>query len=314
MRFLNFTKSTKKEDFEVFNSINYYFLFYIKIHCMYFLPLLDSTNPYATPCLITSPTSPQTIGAYPGGGAGLFNGYIDQLQILFGTAKTASQILDDATLVAYYSMDCVSYSSWDSGPNQITGTAVGLTSGDGGRVGQSYIFNTNSSYFQATGLVQLGQSWCPFSFALWIRPIGPVTNGGTIVHVSATTTGIGWCLPNIGLSTSGQIVAGTWNGAAAMQVIGPVLTVGQWIHVAMTFSPTNGVRLYLNGVLYGSTGTFSYAPGGVPMTVTLGQPLGGLNNCATGAIIAGYYRGEIDEFHIYSRELAQADVTALANP
>ncbi|MCC7159854.1 MAG: hypothetical protein IT281_09970 [Ignavibacteria bacterium] len=131
--------------------------------------LLDATNPNALPCLITAGI--QTIGSYPGCGAGFFHGYIDQLAILFSRAKTATEILNDATLVGYYSMDCLSYSSLDSGPNQINGVAVGLSSGDGGRVGQSYLFNTSSSYFQVTGLVFLGQSYKSFSFAMWLRPV-----------------------------------------------------------------------------------------------------------------------------------------------
>jgi hypothetical protein len=66
---------------------------------MYFFLSLDATNPSAGPYLIATRT--QTIGAHPGCGGGFFNGYIHQLQILFGTAKTAAQILDDATLFAY---------------------------------------------------------------------------------------------------------------------------------------------------------------------------------------------------------------------
>jgi hypothetical protein len=49
------------------------------------------------------------------------------------------------------------------------------------------------------------------------------------------------------------------------------------------------------------------------MTVTLGQSLNG-TNCDYSVIESGYYRGQIDEFYIYSRELSQAEVSALANP
>ncbi|CAF4132889.1 unnamed protein product, partial [Adineta steineri] len=151
---------------------------------------VNGTNTLAPPCLITSGT--QTIGSYPPiYNGGFFDGYIDQLEILFNRAKTSAEILDDATLVGYYSMDCLSYPSWDSGPNQITGVAVGLTSGDGGRIGQSYLFNTTSSYFQITGLVLLGQSYSPFSFAMWLRPILSVTSGGTILHISSNANGTG---------------------------------------------------------------------------------------------------------------------------
>jgi hypothetical protein len=276
---------------------------------MCFLPSLDATNPYATPCLITSGV--QTIGAYPGCGGGFFDGYIDQLEILFGTAKTAAQILADATLVAYYTMDCVSYSSWDSGPNGMPGTAVGLTSGDGGRVGQSYIFTTNSSYFQVTQLVLLGQSYSPFSFAMWLRPLS--LNGGTILHVSSTTTGLGWCMPFIGLSSSGQIILNGFDGSSLYQITGPVLTVGQWVHIVQSYSQTHGIRLYVNGILNGQSSAYVFGASTVLMTVTLGQPLSGIA-CGHTGIVPGFYRGEIDEFYIYSSELSQAQVTTLANP
>jgi hypothetical protein len=275
------------------------------------LLLLDGRHINASPCLVTSGI--QTIGCYQYYTAGFFTGYIDQLAILFNTAKTAAEILADATLVCYYSMDCLSYSSLDSGPNQINGIAVGLSSGDGGRVGQSYLFNSTSSYFQVTGLVLLGQSYSPFSFAMWLRPTISVTNGGTILHLSQYTDGTGWCAQFIGLSSLGQIVIHCYNSSGVVQVTGPVLTVGQWVHIVETYSSTNGLRLYVNGVLYGQSSPFVYAASGLPMTVTLGQSLNG-STCDHTGIQSGYYQGQIDEFSIYSRELSQADITALANP
>ena len=277
-----------------------------------FLPFfVDAVNPGAPPCLINSAL--QTIGCYPGVAAGYFHGYIDQLTILFNTAKTAAQILEDAALVVHYTMDCLSYSSLDSGPNQMNGLAVGLNSGDGGRVGQSYLFNTSSGYFQVSGLVLLGQSYRPFSFAMWLRPITSVTSGGTILHLSSATDGTGWCVQFIGLSSLGQIVVHGYSSSGMVQVTGPVLIVGQWIHIVETYSASNGVRLYVNGALYGQSSPFVYASSGAPMTVTLGQYLNG-GPCDHSGILSGSYRGQIDEFYIYSRELAQADVTTLANP
>jgi hypothetical protein len=255
----------------------------------------------------------QTIGAYPYCGGGFFNGYIDQLQILFSRAKTAAEILDDATLVARYSMDCISFPGWDSGPNLITATANALYSGDGGRVGQSFLYNNSAAYFQATGFTLLGQPYRPYSVALWVRPIISVTNGGTILQVSQYTNGAGWCLPFLGLSSLGQIIGISWNGTAPMQVTGPVLTVGQWTHVVESYSQTNALRLYINGQLYAQSSPYVFVPSGVPMTVTLGQSLSG-TSCARGTLVTGNYQGEIDEFYIYSRELSQADITALANP
>lgn len=253
----------------------------------------------------------QTIGAYPSFGGGFFNGYIDQLQISFNVAKTAAQILDDATLVAHYPMDCATFPAWDAGPNQMPATAVALISGDGGRVRQSYLFSSNSSYFQASGFVLLGQAYRPFSFALWIRPI--MTNGGTILHVSSNNVGTGWCVPFIGLSAIGQVVLNSYNGTAVPTVVGPVLTLGHWVHIVQTYSLTSGMRLYVNGVFYGQSGVFTFVPSSLPMYVTLGQSLNG-NICAQNVLVPGFFRGEIDEFYVYSRELTPADITALANP
>ena len=210
-------------------------------------------------------------------------------------------------------MDCLSYASLDNGPNQMNGLAVGLSSGDGGRVGQSYLFNGTSGYFQVSGLVLLGQSYSPFSFAMWLRPTTTVTSGGTILHLSSATDGTGWCVQFIGLSSSGQIIVHGYNSGGMVQVTGPVLIVGQWVHIVETYSASNGVRLYVNGVLYGQSSPFVYASSGVPMTVTLGHYLNG-GPCDHSGILSAPYRGQIDEFYIYSRELSQADVTTLANP
>lgn len=274
-----------------------------------FLSFVDAINTNSQPCLITAGW--QTIGSYPQGGGGFFDGYIDQLAILFNRAKTATEILADATLVAYYSMDCLSYTSLDSGPNGISGTTVGLSSGDGGRVGQSYLFNASTAYFQASGFVLLGQSYSPHSFAMWLRPL--VITSGTVMHVSANTVGTGWCIQFLGLSASGQIIATSYDGANSVAITGPVLTVGQWVHIAQTYSTTNAMRLYVNGVLVGQSSAFTYVASSVPMTITLGQYLSG-SGCGRGTIQPGQYRGHMDEFYIFSRELSQADVTALANP
>ena len=272
---------------------------------------LDGTHFNASPCLITA--GPQTIGCYFNFQGGFFDGYIDQLAILSNTAKTAAQILDDATLAVHYTMDCLSSSSLDSGPNQIDGLAVGLRSGDGGRVGQSYLFDSSSAYFQVSGLVLLGESYSPFSFALWLRPITSVTNGGTILHLSSSIDGTGWCLQLIGLSALGEIIINGFNASSTVPLTGPVLVVDQWVHIVETYSASNGLRLYVNGALYGQSSPFVRITSGVPMTVTLGKSLNG-SYCAHGGIMPGYYQGDIDEFYIYSRELSPTDVIALANP
>lgn len=74
-----------------------------------------------SPLLVTE--SYITIGAHhdpgPSGFQYLWNGLIDQL-IYISHVKSAMEILDDATLVAYYQFNSVSM-NLDSGPNKIDG-------------------------------------------------------------------------------------------------------------------------------------------------------------------------------------------------
>lgn len=210
-------------------------------------------------------------------------------------------------------MDSLADPGLDSGPNQMNATAVALSYGDGGRVGQSFLFNNSQSYFQVSQLVLLGRAYSPYSFAMWLRPIISVTSNGTILHVSSGSTGLDWCIPTLGLSATGRIIGQGYSSNGIVEVFGPTLTVGQWVHVALTYRAANGLRLYVNGVLYNQSAPYTYLASDQLMFATLGQSLYG-STCYHNAIQVGSYRGAIDEFYIYSRELSQADVTKLANP
>ena len=117
----------------------------------------------------------------------------------------------------------------------------------------------------------------------------------------------------IGLSSSEQIIAGGYDGSNMIQVTGPVLTVGHWVHIAYTYSQSNEVRLYINGVLYGPTSAFVHAKPNVPLALTFGQPING-SPCGRDTSRSGNYHGQIDEFYVFSRELSQSDITAWTNP
>jgi hypothetical protein len=70
------------------------------------------------------------------------------------------------------------------------------------------------------------------------------------------------------------------------------------------------MTLYVNGVLFGSTGTFTDSTTGFITWLQIGY-----NFASTGGNIPnGAYQGSIDEVYVHSRELTQADITVLANP
>ena len=77
--------------------------------------------------------------------------------------KTAKEILDDASLVAYYSFDCGS--TLDSGPNLLHDYASGQTTVTG-QVNSALQFDSSNGYFQTSGFTALGISNHSFSISL----------------------------------------------------------------------------------------------------------------------------------------------------
>ena len=119
----------------------------------------------------------------------------------------------------------------------------------------------------------------------------------------------------MGFSSTGQIIVTSWYNTA-QQVVGPVSSANVWTHVVSTYSTTNGLRLYVNGALIGSTGAVQYTASGQTNILTLANPLQAVSggSCYSTSIATGVYSGYLDEFRVYSRELTSTDVSALANP
>ncbi|CAF3326688.1 unnamed protein product [Rotaria sp. Silwood2] len=109
----------------------------------------------------------------------------------------------------------------------------------------------------------------------------------------------------------GQVVAASWNGTV-QEVVGPVLPINVWTHVTSTYSQSNGIRLYVNGTLIGSTGSMIYIAPDKYNFLTLAYPFAG-SPCGTVSIYSGNYFGDLDELRVYSRELTAADISLLAN-
>ncbi|CAF1476300.1 unnamed protein product [Rotaria sordida] len=246
-----------------------------------------------------------------GGSVNPLSGYIDQVTIS-NRAKTACEILNDVTLVSYFSFDNV---TTDSGPNTLS-SYITLQSNSGvsfvtGRVGQALILSRTNAFFQTCGYYWLGHNNRAFSFALWIYLISV---GGTILHLSSDRSGSGsWCLPKLGFSSNGSIAAQSWSGSCVVSVVGPQIPTNNWTHIVQTWSSTSGLRLYINGGLYGSFTMTTYVASNQNMCIFLGTS-GFETNCQTLNIIMGSYSGRIDEFYVYDRELTENEICPLAHP
>ncbi|UJR11610.1 hypothetical protein I4U23_015792 [Adineta vaga] len=255
---------------------------------IYLNGVLECTHSSSAPFQATN--GAMTIGAINNTGtspAAFWTGYIDQMSYV-SRAKNATEILTDATLVAYYSFDNGSF--YDLGPNQIIGAGVNVVATTG-RVGQSLLLNDSSAYFQAGGFTLLGVWGQPYSISLWVNKPPSTSPGGTLVHVSGSSNGTLWCIP----------------------MLGPVLQAGVWNHIVTSYSMTNGVRLWINGTLMGSSPTFTYAASSSPNWITVGTTFPAAMSCAHGSVSVGQFYGMIDELRVYSRELTASDVSALAN-
>ncbi len=61
-----------------------------------------------------------------------------------------------------------------------------------------------------------------------------------------------WCIPFIGFISTSQIAIQSWsslNGSTIVILTGLNIVTNSWTYVVHTYSPVNGTRLYLNGLL-----------------------------------------------------------------
>ncbi|CAF0887660.1 unnamed protein product [Didymodactylos carnosus] len=235
--------------------------------------------------------------------------YIDNL-LLTTRAKSSSELLNDATQIFYFSFDLLNV-YYDSGPNRLNSTSYSSLVSIAGRVNQGIRFTTSTSYFQMYAFYSIGvYNNRPFTFAVWISPSS--INGGVIIHISNYQGGYGTYQDILSLTYSGQIMTQipASNGYYP-SVIGPFISLNTWTHIAITFSTTNGLTLYVNGTSQGSTGSISsYSNSGGLMYVTLGYNQG----YAASNVVNLPFQGSMDEFYAYRREMSSSEINSLANP
>ncbi|CAF1307624.1 unnamed protein product [Adineta steineri] len=237
------------------------------------------------------------------------NGYIDKI-IFVPRIKSNDALLTEATLVAYYPFD---NTYLDAGPNQINNlTTINTIFNPNGRFNQALVINsTNSSYLQTTGFYYLGKSNYTYSFSIWICPF---TNNGTILQVSSPS---GWCVPMIGFDTMGYLTVQTLgeSGFYSTSFNNETLPLNVWSHIGMTYSISNGIRLFVNGSLVNKNNLlFDYLASDEMTTITIGTCLQS-NQCSINAttIVLSQFQGQIDELKIFARELTNYEIHVLAS-
>ena len=247
---------------------------------------------------------------------------LDHITVSLGTVRTACQILNDATLIAYYPFNTVDTLS-DRSVSLCNGIAGSVSTVSNGFSGEALLFSSSASYFQAQCFSTVRLLDPAFTVSIWIYPNDTIT-GGSLIHLSTGATGNGTCHDMLVFTSTGTLVM-QWinNGGTVVSAIqGPQISINTWTHIAAVFSPGNGGRLYINGQLFvytTSTGSLSYYDYQSQMYMTVGNisPLGATATitCNNGSIPIepGAYKGMIDELRLYNRELNSQEICVLAN-
>jgi len=248
-----------------------------------------------SPSNITIGRARQTTGTY-------FDGLIDRLSIVNQT-MTADEVLEEATLSAYYSFN--SSIGMDSGPNQINGSGYNVHLSFGSPYYLQFSTQGINSYFEAKSFLLLGISSHSYSFSFWILLNQP-QSGGSIIYITSEDSS---CSPMLGFSEKGTIIAPNPN-EGTQEIVAAPLPTNTWIHIALTYEYSQNLILYQNGLPIGSIKPSINATSESPVTLTLGY-LDSQINCTNSSIVPGMIDGAIDEFRIYSRCLTGADIETL---
>jgi hypothetical protein len=232
---------------------------------------------------------------------------MDQMTVS-NRAKSACEILEIATLVTHFTFDTASLLT-DSGPNSLQATTQSTSSSSSGRYSQAITFNGSTSYYRISTFIALGRRNQPFSISLWLQPTSLL---GIVVYVSSVD-GNRWCMPFLGFAGNGALQAQIFKENSVVSVTDPThsVTTSDWSFVVQTWSPTNGLRLYINQVLVALHPYPIYDASSSPNYITLGNALSGAEHCRTGGVNTSPYQGDMDDFRVYSRELTADDVYTL---
>ncbi len=206
-------------------------------------------------------------------------------------------------LILYYSFDNESDSNvFDmSGYNYHTSLLdpTGDTWINGGCGGQALsIDGRNRTFISPSGTDGGDFDVTDFTIAAWVRP--RTQSGSYNLVIDGRSTFI----INLDSQNRPQGLIHRGGGYDYLNASNP-LPVGQWSHVALTYSDTDGMaRLYVNGVSVVSRATGP--PIGHICYVGVGMDCRGVSD---GADITG----DLDEIRVYNRALSASEVSGLAN-
>ncbi len=209
-------------------------------------------------------------------------------------------------LVAHWTFDdATSTKATDFSGNNNVGTLTNMdptTDWVAGKRGKALDFDGINDYVTAGGQSSLGVSDQAYSISAWAK-ISSNENNGNIIVVSATDGGGGWCVPML-VVDNGFFKAISYNGSFFTVQPSTAAEKQLWYHLTTTWDATNGLRLFVNGILASSTAQGTYSASGGTNIIQLGLD----TNCGGDT---GYFEGQIDDVRVYNRALSVTEVNSL---
>ncbi len=199
--------------------------------------------------------------------------------------------------------DLVAWWPGDDHANDIRGhshgTLVGNTNYAAGQVGQAFHFDGANDEINFGNPANLQQTTAITADA-WINPDTYTGNYQTIVSKWQQGTNNSWGLFVVNNDDLFAILQNS--GGAFIQAGGGSIPLDAWTHVAMTYSTTDGMRLYVNGVEVATAA----ANGSIRVStaeVHIGDD--------TDDTVQREFDGLIDEVEIFDRALSAAEIAAI---
>jgi len=232
------------------------------------------------------------------------------------TVSTSTTTLNTNGLVGYWTFDgskvpwtsSTAATATDSSGQNNTGTLTNMNQSTApviGKIGQGLNFDGSNDYVASGGVFSsLGTSNQPYSLAGWVM-VRSGAAAGNIIHISSDSGGTGWCVSFVTYNGT-KLLANSWNGGGVTATGATTLTQGIWYHFVNTWDASNGLRIYLNGVLDGSTAQATFSASGSSDYVFAGR---GVASCS--GTTGNYFNGRIDDVRIYNRALSAGEVADL---
>ncbi|MGC4110223.1 MAG: PKD domain-containing protein [Nocardioides sp.] len=195
----------------------------------------------------------------------------------------------------------------DAGPDNRTGTYnsnTGITYGTAGALANSTNTSITIGGSSSSGYVSSPKTTtapATFSIEVWFKSTS--TQGGRLIGYSSSSSGSSSNYDRmIYLQNSGQLVFGAYT-SVENEVQSPASTPynnGQWHMAVATMSPTDGMKLYVDGVLVGTN------PNGTAQNY-VGYWRVGPDNVWEGAS-SKYLNGSLDEAAVFNSVLTPAQI------